>query len=194
MMIERMWAVDVEGSGKSPPEIVELAIAEMDGLDLTGHRKHWRFHPRNGISPIASRIHGIWDRDVEDAPELEDVVDDVMTWLEDKPIVGHNVRVEVGILSDVLEDWEPAAAYDTLKLARRLLPNQPKHGLEHLGSALMLDAEAARITGAKVHSAPFDAVLSALLLKHMLLPIDNAQRATLLAGADIRNGQQGSLL
>lgn len=190
----RMWAVDVEGSGKSPPEIVELAIAEMEGLSLTGHRKHWRFRPRNGISPIASRIHGIWDRDVEDAPELEDVADDVMTWLEDQPIVGHNVRVELGSLTDVLQSWVPSAAYDTLKLARRVLPNEPKYGLEHLGSVLMLDAEAARITGAHVHSAPYDAVLSALLLKQLLAPFDEPQRAALLAEADVRRGEQGSLL
>lgn len=104
------------------PEIVELAIAEMEGLTLTGRSKHWRFRPKNGISPIASRIHGIWDEDVADAPEFEDVVDDVLLWLEDKPIVGHNVKVEVDILSQALEGWEPAAAYDTLKIARRLLP------------------------------------------------------------------------
>lgn len=67
-MAERMWAIDVEGSGKSPPEIVELAIVEMDGLELTGDRKHWRLRPHNGISPIASHIQRIWDRDVEDAP------------------------------------------------------------------------------------------------------------------------------
>jgi DNA polymerase III subunit epsilon len=193
-MAERMWAVDVEGSGKSPPEIVELAIVELDGLELTGHRKHWRLRPRNGISPIASRIHGIWDRDVEDAPEVEDVVDDLLTWLEDKPIVGHNVRVELGILTNALEGWAPSAAYDTLKLARRLLPDQPKYGLEHLGSALKLDAEAARITGALVHSAPYDAVLSALLLRHLLAPLDDTQRTALLAEADIRRGEQPSLL
>jgi DNA polymerase III epsilon subunit-like protein len=114
------------------PEIVELAIAEMEGLTPTGRSKHWRFKPKNGISPIAARIHGIWDEDVADAPELEDVVDDVLLWLEDKPIVGHNVKVEVDILSQALEGWEPAAAYDTLKIARRLLSAEEKHGLEHL--------------------------------------------------------------
>ena len=130
-MNEIMWAVDVEGSGKSPPEIVELAIAEMKGLTLTGRRKHWRFKPKKGISPMASHIHGIWDEDVVDAPDIEDVADDVLMWLEDKAIVGHNVKVEVDILSQALEGWEPTAAYDTLKIARRLLPAEEKHGLEY---------------------------------------------------------------
>lgn len=193
-MSEKMWAVDVEGSGKSPPEIVELAIAEMEGLTLTGRSKHWRFRPKNGISPIAARIHGIWDEDVADAPDLEDVVDDVLLWLEDKAIVGHNVKVEVDILSQVLEGWEPLAAYDTLKIARRLLPAEEKHGLEHLGSKLGLSRQAGEITGGKAHSAPFDAVLSALLLDHMLRDRAEDDRRAILADADILGSAQGSLL
>lgn len=193
-MSKIMWAVDVEGSGKSPAEIVELAIAEMEGLTLTGRSKHWRFRPKNGISPIASRIHGIWDEDVADAPEFEDVVDDVLLWLEDKPIVGHNVKVEVDILSQALEGWEPAAAYDTLKIARRLLPAEQKHGLEHLGSKLGLSPEAGKITDGKAHSAPFDAVLSALLLDHMLRDQTEHDRRSILADADILGRAQGSLL
>lgn len=193
-MSEIMWAVDVEGSGKSPPEIVELAIAEMEGLTLTGRIKHWRFRPKNGISPIASRIHGIWDEDVADAPELEDVVDDVLLWLEDKPIVGHNVKVEVDILSQALEGWGPAAAYDTLKIARRLLPAEEKHGLEHLGFKLGLSPEAGKIAGGKAHSAPFDAVLSALLLDHMLRDQTEHDQRSILADADILGSAQGSLL
>lgn len=193
-MSEIMWAVDVEGSGKSPPEIVELAIAEMDGLSLTGRSKHWRFRPKNGISPIAARIHGIWDEDVVDAPDLEDVVDDVLLWLEDKAIVGHNVKVELDILSPALEGWEPAAAYDTLKIARRLLAAEDKHGLEYLGSKLDLSPRAEKITGGKAHSAPFDAVLSALLLDHMLRDRTEEDQRAILADADILGGSQGLLL
>lgn len=193
-MNDRMWAVDVEGSGKSPPEIVELAIAEMEGLALTGRSKHWRFKPKNGISPIASRIHGIWENDVSDAPELEDVVDDIVLWLEDKPIVGHNVKVEVDILTSALEGWDPAAAYDTLKIARRLLPAEESHGLEHLGSKLNLSPEAEKISGGKAHSAPFDAILSALLLRHLLRDRTEVDLRAILVDADILDSAQGSLL
>ena len=193
-MIERMWAVDVEGSGKSPPEIVELAIAEVDGLCLTGRRKHWRLKPKYGISPIVSRIHGIWDEDVSDAPDLEDIADDVLMWLEDKPIIGHNVKVEVELLKEAFKEWQPVAAYDTLKLARRLLPFEEKHGLEHLGSKLGLSASAADVTGGEAHSAPFDAVLSALLFEFLLHDRSEIDRHTILRDADILGGAQGRLL
>ena len=193
-MFGRMWAVDVEGSCMTPPEMVELAIAEMDDLRLTGRRKHWRFKPKNGISPIAARIHGIWDNDVADAPELEDVVDDVLLWLEDLPIVGHNVRVELSMLSGILEDWQPSAAYDTLKLARRLLPREEKYGLEYLGGKLGLAAQAVAMTGGNPHSAPYDAVVSALLMIHLLEPLTESERRTAIIDSDILNSAQGTLI
>ena len=192
-MTDRMWAIDVEGSGKTPPEIVELAIVEMDGLKLTHVTKRWRLHPKNGISPAVSRIHGIW-RSVAAAPEIEDIADDLLMWLEDLPVVGHNVRVELELLGRALDDWRPTAAFDTLRVARRLLPNEEKHGLEHLGAALGLEASAAAATGGTAHSAPYDAVMSALLLIHLLEPLSDGERAQILAEADVLRGAQSSLL
>jgi DNA polymerase III subunit epsilon len=193
-MTDRMWAIDVEGSGKTPPEIVELAIVEMDGLKLTHVTKRWRLHPKNGISPAVSRIHGIWEEDVAAAPEIEDIADDLLMWLEDLPVVGHNVRVELELLGRALDDWRPTAAFDTLRVARRLLPNEEKHGLEHLGAALGLEASAAAATGGTAHSAPYDAVMSALLLIHLLEPLSDGERAQILAEADVLRGAQSSLL
>lgn len=194
-MNERMWAVDVEGNGKTPPEIVEIAIVELRGLERTGLRRNWRLRPPGGISPIASRIHGIWEQDVSDAPELEDIADDVLMWLEGAAIVGHNVRVELDVLRRSFDPWSPLAAYDTLKLARTMLPHAPKHGLEALGGQLGLDVEAARETGAAAHSALYDATLSAILLKHLLQPLSPEARHRQLAAIDLlAPSPQGTLL
>lgn len=184
-MNERMWAVDIEGNGKTPPEIVEIAIVELRGLERTGLRRNWRLRPPSGISPMASRIHGIWDQDVADAPDLEDVADDILTWLEDAPIVGHNVRVELEVLGRSLEDWSPTSAYDTLKLARTMLPDVPKHGLEALGAQLGLDVQAARETESTAHSALYDATLAAILLKHLLQPLSAEEQRRRFVEIDV---------
>lgn len=193
-MNRRMWAVDVEGNGGSPAQIVELAIVELDDLELTGRHKNWRFKPKGGITPIVSQIHGIWERDVADAPEIEDVADDLLEWLDDTPIIGHNVRVELDIIGRAIEDWKPTSAFDTLRLARRLLPNEKKHGLEHLGKSLDLMNAARTATGGASHSAPFDAALSAILLKHLLAPLSQAERQAALDDADLLRVQQESFL
>ena len=190
----RMWAVDVEGNGRTPSEIVEVAIVELQGLEPTGLNRTWRVRPAGGISAIAARIHGIWERDVSDAPELDDVADDILDWLEGVPIVGHNVRVEVDILSRSLGDWSPPAAYDTLKLARMLLPDAPRHGLQKVGEMLGLDALAEIATGSAAHSALYDATLSAMLLGHLLGPVPEEERSRLLAQIDILPVEQARLL
>lgn len=193
--MKRMWAVDVEGNGAMPPEIIELGIVEMDGLRLTGRVKHWQFRPELEITPIVSRIHGITNEDVAYAPPFDDVVDDILLWLEEAPIVGHNVRVELESLSKALPGWKPAAAYDTLKVARRLLPNQEKFGLERLGEALGLkDAASKAVGGGAAHSAPYDAAMSAILLERLLSPLSVTERESVLMEADIISGRQGSLL
>ncbi len=194
-MNDRMWAVDIEGNGKTPPEIVEIAIVELRGLERTGLRRNWRLRPPSGISPMASRIHGIWERDVADAPDLEDVADDIMLWLEGAPIVGHNVRVELDVLGRAIEEWSPTAAYDTLKLARTLLPDAPKHGLEALGTQLGLDAQAASETGGAAHSALYDATLTAILLKHLLQPLSAEEQRRRLVEIDLlAPSAQGQLI
>jgi hypothetical protein len=57
--------------------------------------------------------------DVANAPSFEDIADDVLLWLDDARIVGHNVRVEVDIISRSISGWTPRAAIDPLKRDRR---------------------------------------------------------------------------
>ena len=192
-MTERMWSIDIEGSGTSPPEIVELAIVEMHGLDLTGRSKHWYVRPRAAISPLATRVHGIRESDVADAPTIGEICDDLHGWLQGFPIVGHNVSVDYTLLTRELSGWQPRVAIDTLWLARHLLPNEESYGLARLGAVLDLNVVVAKNTGGVAHSALYDASLSAQLLKYMLTPLSDRERRAMMLDADILQGRQRSL-
>jgi len=80
-MNRRMWAIDVEGNGGSPPEIVELPSSRWKDSSSPAGTSIGASSRRAG-SPCCIRIHGIWERDVADAPDLEDVIDDVLEWLK----------------------------------------------------------------------------------------------------------------
>ena len=54
--IDRYWVIDVEGSGSTPPEIVELAMLEVADLKLTGNKRHWLVRPKQPIEASATRI------------------------------------------------------------------------------------------------------------------------------------------
>lgn len=188
-----IWVIDVEGSGSMPPEIIELAMVEVRDFELTGVMRHWLIRPRGTISPMATRIHGLTEADLVDAPFFDDIVDDVLLWIEGRPLVGHNVKVDVDALKGALPGWLPVYAFDTLKMARMLRPGQESYSLSNLGRQFGLSNEAASRTGANAHAALFDATLAALLFIDLLKCADPADREAALRHSDIVTPRQGSL-
>jgi DNA polymerase III epsilon subunit family exonuclease len=188
------WVVDVEGSGGTPPEIVELGMVEIADLKLNGNQRHWLIRPERSIQPAASRIHGLTDADVADAPSIEDIADDVMIWLDQAAIIGHNVRVELDIISRSIPEWKPRVAIDTLKIAKALRPGLDSYGLNKLGVALGHSDEAAKRSSRGHHSALYDATLTALIFIDLLSNVPEVHRADVLRDADILDRRQETLL
>jgi DNA polymerase III epsilon subunit-like protein len=188
------WVIDVEGNGRSPPEIVELAMVEVANGSITGNQRRWLIRPEQPITPVASRIHSLTDADVADAPSMDDIADAIMPLIEETPIVGHNVRVEVDILARSLPDWVPSVAIDTLKLARALRPGLDSYALGKLGEQFGLEREAADRSGTRHHAALFDATLTALIFIDLIYGIPESKRRAAIQDADILNLKQGSFL
>lgn len=188
------WCVDVEGNGATPPEIVELAMVEWSIPGRLDRHFLWLIKPEKPISKVVSKIHGITDEDVERAPTAEDINDDVLQWLNDRPIIGHNVKVEVEVLRRAFPDWQPTGAIDTLALAKRLEPGQSSYALNSLGQAFGLAEKAAFLTGKTHHSALYDATLAGLLFTFLLSDKSEVDRENAILEADILNSCQGQLL
>src|SRR5207253_11337884 len=72
---------------------------------------------------FARHIHHISNAMVETAPSLADVEDEVLAALGGRTIVAHNAHVDVDVLKRELPGWEPVGVFDTLRLARRLVPD-----------------------------------------------------------------------
>lgn len=193
--MHKLWyALDVEGDGAQPPNVIELALVEITGFELTGRRHHWRIKPPGKIAPRVTQIHGITDEDVADAPDFEDIAGDVLEILEGAAILGHNVRVDLDALTRPLPDWRPPHAYDTMRLARIRNPGLKSYALTKIAAALALEAEAAAISGSSAHSAPYDAVMAVLLMQRLFDGVAADERASLLARSDIlAPDAQGSL-
>jgi DNA polymerase III epsilon subunit-like protein len=152
--------VDVEGNGQQPPDLVELAVVPVVG-GLVQEPASWLVKPERPIRRFATRIHGIATADVADAPGFEAVADEVRQALDVSALVAHNAHVDVGVLQRHMPTWEPPEVFDTLKLARRLLPNQPGYRLGMLTKALNL-AEGLP-DDLMPHRAAYDALVTARL-------------------------------
>jgi DNA polymerase-3 subunit epsilon len=194
LALQRYWVIDVEGNGGTPPEIVELAITEVSNLTIGSRQWDWLVRPENPIHQGATRIHGLSDDDVVDAPSIDDIAGDIMTWTDGAKIVGHNVKIEVDIITRAIPEWRPIAAIDTLKLAKALRPGLESYSLERLGSLLDIARTAEEISGKRHHRALYDTTLTALLFINLLAGLPEAKRSVALLDADILSSRQGTLL
>jgi DNA polymerase III epsilon subunit-like protein len=96
-----------------------------------------------------------------DAPSFESIADKVRVSLDVSALIAHNAHVDIGVLQRELPGWQPPEVFDTLKLARRLLPDQPGYKLGMLVRTLNL-AEALPGDLAP-HRATYDALVTARL-------------------------------
>ena len=161
------WVMDTEGNGANPNEPIELGMVQMDGYEITGKAHVWRFKPFAPVTYYANRVHNISNDDLAKCPSFEDTASEILEILGTHPVIGHSVAVEINMLQPRLNEWKPNAAYDTLKIARRLLPDQRQHKLQILADQFDLSSEARKMTGMKPHSGLYDSVVTALLLKRL---------------------------
>jgi DNA polymerase III epsilon subunit-like protein len=152
--------VDVEGNGQQPPDLVEVAVVPIVGGQIQ-EPASWLVRPERSITYFATRIHGITTADVAGAPSFESIADEVRASLGVPALVAHNAHVDVGVLKRQLPGWDVPEVFDTLKLARRLLPDQPGYKLGLLVRALNL---AEGLAGDLApHRATYDALVTARL-------------------------------
>jgi exodeoxyribonuclease X len=157
--------VDVEGNGQQPPDLVELAVVRIIGGGIQKPAS-WLVKPERPIKYFATRIHGIATTDVADGPSFEAIADEVRQALEVPALVAHNAHVDIGVLKRYLPQWDVPEVFDTLKLARRLLPNQPGYRLGMLVKALNL-AEGLP-DDLTPHRAAYDTLVTARLFVHLV--------------------------
>lgn len=164
---------DVEGNGQQPPDLVELAVLPItDGT--IGEAVSWLVRPPRPIKYMATAVHGIRTRDVAGFPPFAEIDHEVRQALVSRVLVAHNAHVDVSVLKRELGGWEPPEVFDTLKLARRLLPGQPSYKLGALVTALALDTGIP--AGMTPHRAVYDVLVTARLFARLATGDDGRPR------------------
>ena len=159
----RYWAIDTEGNGANPNEVIELGAVEIIDAQITGRMYCWRFRPFAPITFYATKVHGIRNGDLAHEPTFAEKKEEIFSVIGNEPIIGHAVSMELSMLKPEWEEWNPVAAYDTLKMAKRLLPNEEKHKLSELAAKLNIADAAHRLTQRKAHNGLYDSAATAML-------------------------------
>ena len=156
--------VDVEGNGQQPPELIELAVVPVTGGEV-GEPSSWLVRPAHPIRHFATSLHGLKTSDVVDCPPIEDIATEVRHALDAPALVAHNAHVDIDVLERELAGWQAPEVFDTLRLARRLVPDLPGYKLGMLAERFKL---ASGLPGGLTpHRAAYDALVTARLFTHL---------------------------
>jgi DNA polymerase-3 subunit epsilon len=174
----REIVLDTETTGLDPLQghrLVEIGCVELVNRIPSGQTFHAYLYPERGMPAEAFDIHGLSDEFLKDKPLFAEVVDDLLGFLDDAPLVIHNAIFDIGFLNAELERLgRPLIGrermIDTLSIARR----------KHAGASNRLDDLCARYAIDASARAKHGALLDAQLLAEVYVELIGARQAQLV--------------
>jgi DNA polymerase III subunit epsilon len=131
----KLLFVDLETTGPNPAldQITEIGIVEVSDTGVT--RWSSLVNPGVPIPPFIQQLTGIDDGMVADAPSFPELIGEVQGRLQGGLFIAHNARFDYGFLRQAFKRAGMTLRCDvlcTVKLSRRLFPEELKHSLDTL--------------------------------------------------------------
>lgn len=179
--------VDVETTGTSPGEgdrVTEIAVMGVSGGDLV-EEYSTLVDPGRPVPPEVTRLTGITDQMLEDAPPFEEVAPEVRRTLEDRIFVAHNASFDWRFVTEEMRRASSLLPVGprlcTLRLARRALPGLSRRGLDALADHYGVEVS-------DRHRAAGDARATVTILNRL---VEEADRAGVTGWAEVRRWLDG---
>jgi DNA polymerase III epsilon subunit family exonuclease len=159
MTINNYVVIDVETTGLKPDqnEIIEIGMVKIEKGKLSTEFQSF-IKPQKAISYTITKLTGITNKDLKDAPFFIDIVDDILSFIGDATIVGHNVMFDYSMLQSALKRIQHPPLnlplVDTIDVFSILKPTFPSYKLSDVSkNFLKIDTnfhralEDAKVTG-----------------------------------------------
>jgi DNA polymerase-3 subunit epsilon/ATP-dependent DNA helicase DinG len=166
-------SIDIETTGldNDRDSIIEIGAVRFNGKRVENEFSTL-INPARHIPEFITGLTGIDDSMVRQAPRLKDIVHELEAFVGDAPVIGHNVRFDLGFLqkAGVLN---LNRVIDTYSLASVLMPSASRYNLGALGQQLgiLLPATHRALDDARVTHAAYERLLEMALA----LPMDLVQ-------------------
>ena len=165
-------ALDVETTGLRPDQhrVIEIGMARYaNGRCMD--RYSALINPERRIPEYIRKLTGITDSDLIPAPPFREFANDIVAFVGEHPIIGHNIGFDMGFINAELKrmDRQPLRnpTIDTIPMAMRVLGRRMRPSLDRVALALGMPSR-------DVHRALGDAELTAAVALRML-PMAAAQ-------------------
>ena len=131
--MSRSILFDTETTGLDPlkgDRLIEIAALELVRDLPTGVTFHRLVDPEREIDPDATRVHGLTRADLQGKPRFAAVVDELLDFIGDDPLVAHNATFDFSFLNaELARVGRPSVHHsrkiDTLEIARARFPGLP---------------------------------------------------------------------
>ncbi len=171
----RQIVLDTETTGLSPQHghrLTEIGCIEIIDRKL-GKSYQTYLNPGRELDPRAAEITGLSWKMLKDKPKFNDVVDDLLEFIDGAELIIHNAPFDLGFLDHELglvkHKWGSFSAnlsiIDTLQLSREMNPGQ-RHSLDALCKRYAID---------NTHRSKHGALLDAEILASVYLAMTAGQ-------------------
>ena len=176
----RQIVLDTETTGLEVAlghRVIEIAGVEIINRRLTGRHFHKYLNPQRDIEQGALQVHGLTLEFLQDKPLFQDIVAELIEFVDGAELIIHNAAFDVSFLDSelALAALKPISAYcqavtDTLRMARDLHPGK-RNSLDALCERYQIDNSARTLHGA---------LLDAELLAEVYLSMTRGQETLMM--------------
>jgi DNA polymerase III epsilon subunit family exonuclease len=133
--------IDTETTGTDPKmaDLLEVAAVKVKGTEIVDR---WSTFVNPGRPIVGNQMHGITDSDVAGAPSPKEAADQLLAFVGDAKIVGHNVGFDLGFIEEAKGDgfrFGTGSYLDTLVIAREGYPGAESYKLPELARFFGVD-------------------------------------------------------
>ena len=159
-------ALDVETTGLRPRQhrVIEIGLARYINGRCT-ERYSTLVNPERRVPDYIRKLTGLTDSDLIPAPRFGQVAAEVVAFIGDLPLLGHNIGFDISFLNAELERAKLPAiqnpAIDTVAMSMRVLGRKVRPSLDRVATTLGLSSR-------KYHRALGDAELTAAVALRLL--------------------------
>lgn len=131
--------IDTETTELSPinHEMIEIGMLRVRNGKIVS-RYSQLIHPAQTIDPFITNLTGITNEMVEHMPNVNEVKNDVLKFIGNDVLLGHNIRFDFNFLNAGFRMVLPNDLMDTLQFSKKLYPELAHHRLTDLSKYLHL--------------------------------------------------------
>ena len=145
-LLDDYTVLDIETTGVDPhcDRIIQVSCLTIRNCQIADQYDTY-INPGIEINSFISNLTGITNEMVSNAPTIDEAAPDILEFIGDDVIIGHNVNFDINFLYDAFLAGQRVSLsndyIDTMRMARRLFPEWSDHRLSTLVANFGLPAD-----------------------------------------------------